>query len=380
MKFEVNRDVFSDAVSFVVKLLSPHPTQPILTGVLLEARDGELALSSFDYDVSSRTAIEAAVDAEGAVLVQGRLLSEIASRLPDAPVTIESDDRTIKVTCGRSSFSLPTMPTEEFPSLPSVEGVQGVVAGNDFADAVAQVSVAASRDDVAPMITGVHLTFGPDNLSLVATDRYRVAVRELNWQSNFTDGEDALVVARTLSDIAKSFAQVDQVVTTLISEGDRKLIAFSAGGRTVTSTLLKGKFPAVGRLFPAETPHFAVIQKSDVMDAVRRMQLVLEREQALRFSFTQDGLTLDAVGAEHAAGSEELGVQLTGDDIVVSLKPSFLLDALSQIHSAFVRIAFTPTDNPNKPGPVLLTGQTSLDEAAQNDTYRYLLQPNLLMR
>ena len=136
----------------------------------------------------------------------------------------------------------------------------------------------------------------------------------------------------------------------------------------------------MGRLFPAETPHFAVIQKSDVMDAVRRMQLVLEREQALRFSFTQDGLTLDAVGAEHAAGSEELGVQLTGDDIVVSLKPSFLLDALSQIHSAFVRIAFTPTDNPNKPGPVLLTGQTSLDEAAQNDTYRYLLQPNLLMR
>ena len=109
MKFEVNRDVFSDAVSFVVKLLSPHPTQPILTGVLLEARDGELALSSFDYDVSSRTAIEAAVDAEGAVLVQGRLLSEIASRLPDAPVTIESDDRTIKAV-SYTHLTLPTTP------------------------------------------------------------------------------------------------------------------------------------------------------------------------------------------------------------------------------------------------------------------------------
>ena len=380
VKFEVNRDIFSDAVSFVVKLLSPHPTQPILTGVLLEARDGELALSSFDYDVSSRTAIEASVDTEGAVLVQGRLLSEIASRLPNAPVTVETEDRSIKVICGRASFSLPTMPTEEFPSLPQVEGTQGVVSGNDFADAVAQVAVAASRDDVAPMITGVHLTFGPDSMGLVATDRYRVAVRELGWQSNFKEGDDALVPARALSDIAKSYAQADEVVTTLIAQGDRKLIAFSAGGRTVTSNLLKGNFPAVGRLFPAETPHFAVMHKSDVIDAVRRMQLVLEREQALRFSFTQDGLHLDAVGAEHAAGSEEIPVQLTGDDIVVSLKPAFLLDALSQIHSAFVRIAFTPTDNPNKPGPVLLTGQTSLDEPAENDTYRYLLQPNLLMR
>lgn len=380
MKFEVNRDIFSDAVSFVVKLLPQRPTLPILSGVVLEARDGQLSLSSFDYEVSSRTSIEANIDDEGAVLVPGRLLSDIASRLPNAPVRVEREERGIVVRCGRTSFTLPTMPIEEFPSLPQVDGVSGVVSGADFSEAIGQVAVAASREDVAPVITGVHLTFDASTLSMVATDRYRVAVRELGWASNFESGESALVPARTLAEVGKSFAHAEEIVITLVAEGERRMIAFSAQGRTVTSLLIKGSFPAVQRLFPAETPHFAVMQSSEVVDAVRRMQLVLEREQALRFSFTQESLTLEAIGAEQAAGSEELGVTLTGDDIVVSLKPQFLLDGVGAIHSAFTRIAFTATDNPNKPGPVLLTGMTSLEEPAPQDGFRYLLQPNLLMR
>lgn len=380
VKFEVNRDMFSDAVSFVVKLLPQRPTLPILSGVVLEATGDALQLSTFDYEVSSRTSVDATVEESGAVLVQGRLLADIASRLPDAPVQVARDDRGITITCGRTNFTLPTMPIEEFPALPTIEGTSGVVSGADFSEAISQVVVAASREDVAPVITGVHLTFSPTQLQLVATDRYRVAVREIDWQSNFNEGDQALVPSRTLGEVGKSFSHADEVVVTLVSEGDRQLIAFTADGRTVTSLLIKGNFPAVARLFPEETPHFAVLQGSDVIDAVRRMQLVLEREQALRFSFSQDGLKLEAVGAEQAAGAEELNINLQGDDIVVSLKPQFLLEGVGAIHSAFVKIAFTNTDNPNKPGPVLLTGQTSLDEAAATDTFRYLLQPNLLMR
>lgn len=380
VKFEVNRDMFSDAVSFVVKLLPQRPTLPILSGVVLETNGSALQLSTFDYEVSSRTSIDANVEESGAVLVQGRLLADIASRLPDAPVQVARDDRGIMITCGRTNFTLPTMPIEEFPALPTIEGTSGVVSGADFSEAIGQVVVAASREDVAPVITGVHLTFSPTQLQLVATDRYRVAVREIEWQSNFAEGDQALVPSRTLGEVGKSFSHADEVVITLVSEGDRQLIAFTADGRTVTSLLIKGNFPAVSRLFPAETPHFAVLQGSDLIDAVRRMQLVLEREQALRFSFTQDGLKLEAVGAEQAAGAEELNINLQGDDIVVSLKPQFLLEGVGAIHSAFVKIAFTNNDNPNKPGPVLLTGQTSLDEAAATDTFRYLLQPNLLMR
>ncbi|SJM63312.1 DNA polymerase III subunit beta [Gulosibacter sp. 10] len=381
MKFEVNRDVFSDAVSFVVKLLPQRPTLPILSGVVLDASDEGLSLSSFDYEVSSRTSVEAQVETPGAVLVQGRLLSDIANRLPDAPITVERTDEGLVITCGRSTFTLPTMPLEEFPALPVVDGTTGVVSGEDFADAIGQVVVAASREDVAPVITGVHLTFSPDELGLVATDRYRVAVRTIGWQSNFAEGDQALVPARTLGEVGKSFAHAGEVVVTLVTEGERQLIAFTAEGRTVTSLLIKGNFPAVSRLFPKETPHFAVMQGSDVVDAVRRMQIVIEREQALRFTFTQESVTLQATaGADHAAGSEDFSVNLHGDDMVISLKPQFLLDGVNAIKSPFVRIAFTSTDNPNKPGPVLLTGQTSLDEPAENDTFRYLLQPNLLMR
>lgn len=380
MKFEVNRDVFSDAVSFVVKLLPQRPTLPILSGVVLEASIDGLSLSSFDYEVSSRTAIDARVEDPGAVLVQGRLLADIASRLPDAPVTVERTEQGVSITCGRAKFSVPTMPIEEFPSLPIVDGTTGVVSGDDFAEAIGQVSPAASKEDVAPVITGVNLTLSATELGLVATDRYRVAVRTIAWQSSFEEDAQALVPARTLSEVGKSFAHASEVIITLVTEGERQLIAFTAAGRTVTSLLIKGNFPAVSRLFPAETPHYAVIQGSEVVDAVRRMQLVLEREQALRFSFTQDGLDLQAHGAEQAAGSEELSVNLQGEDIVVSLKPQFLLDGVGAIHSEFVKIAFTATDNPNKPGPVLLSGQTSLDEPAPSDTFRYLLQPNLLMR
>ena len=380
MKFVVNRDVFSDAVTFVVKLLPQRPTLPILSGVVLEASDGALTLSSFDYEVSSRTTVEAEVETAGAVLVQGRLLADIANRLPQAPVEVTREDNAVTIRCGQASFNLPTMPLEEFPTLPEVSGVSGTVEADAFAEAVSQVAVAASKEDVAPVITGVNLTLDADSLGLVATDRYRVAVRRLEWRSEFTETRTALVPSRTLAEAAKSLGHSGTIRITLVEQGERELIAFSANDKTVTSLLIKGNFPAVERLFPAETPHYAVLAASDVVEAVRRVQLVLEREAALRFTFGVDGLMLEAAGSEQAQASEQIDVVLTGDDVVVSLKPQFLLDGVGAIHSPFVRIAFTKTDNPGKPGPVLLTSQTSKDEGTSDDSFRYLLQPNLLMR
>lgn len=380
MKFEVNRDVLSDAVAFVVKLLPQRPTLPILSGVVLEARDGRLQLSTFDYEVSSRTTLDANIDTEGAVLVQGHLLANIAGRLPSAPVQFELDESGLHLNCGRTNFTLPTMPLAEFPSLPAIDGAAGTVTGADFAEAISQVAVAASTEDVAPVITGVHLVFAPDTIELSATDRYRVAQRTINWKSGFDGDEDALVPSRTLSEVGKAFAHADEVTITLVTEGERRLIAFTADGRTVTSLLINGNFPAIGRLFPTDTSHFAVLQTSDLVDATRRMSLVLERDQPLRFTFEAESVRLEATSAERAAGDEELGITLHGAEMVVSLKPEFLLAGVTATKATFVRIVFTPTDNPNKPGPVLITGQTSLDEAAPNDTFRYLLQPNLLMR
>ncbi len=382
MKFQVNRDVFSEAVSFAVKMLPQRTTLPILSGVLIEATDAGLTLSSFDYEVSTRASITADVEESGRILVSGRLLADIASRLPNAPVHFSTEGSKISVTCGSANFTLLSMPVEEYPTLPVVSEQTGVLPAESFSTAVSQVAVAASRDDVTPVITGVQLEVGENNLSLVATDRYRVAIREIEWEASGAAGSEpltALVPARTLTEIGKTFGHSGTISVAITSTDERELIAFSADDKTVTSLLIKGNFPPVRRLFPDTVDNYAVVNTAELMDAVRRVSLVLEREAALRFTFTIDGLTLEAIGSEQAQASEAIDGHLNGADVVVSLKPQFLLDGLGAVHSEFVRISFTKTDNPNKPGPVLITSQTSKDQPGA-DNYRYLLQPNLLLR
>lgn len=384
VKFQVNRDVFSEAVSFAVKLLPQRTTLPILSGVLIQANDDGLVLSSFDYEVSSRTEIQADVEEPGTVLVSGRLLAEIAGRLPNAPVKVSTEESRISVTCGSASFTLLSMPVEEYPSIPEIGEQTGLVPAEEFASAVAQVAVAASRDDVTPVITGVQLEVRENNVSLVATDRYRVAIREIEWDGGGVAGEGvdaltALVPARTLQEVGKTFGHSGNIAIAITSRDDRELIAFSADRKTVTSLLIKGNFPPVRRLFPETVDNYAVMNTAELIEATRRVALVLEREAALRYTFTADGLTLEAIGSEQAQASETIDAILTGDDTVVSLKPQFLLDGLQAVPSEFVRISFTKTENPNKPGPVLITSQTSREQAG-SDSYRYLLQPNLLLR
>ncbi|WP_430646815.1 DNA polymerase III subunit beta [Agromyces sp. GXS1127] len=384
MKFQVNRDVFSEAVSFAVKLLPQRTTLPILSGVLIQAEGDGLVLSSFDYEVSSRTEIQADVEEPGTVLVSGRLLAEIAGRLPNAPVRVSTEESRISVTCGSASFTLLSMPVEEYPSIPEIGEQTGVVPAEEFASAVAQVAVAASRDDVTPVITGVQLEVRETNLSLVATDRYRVAIREIDWDGGGVAGDGdatttALVPARTLQEVGKTFGHSGTISVAITSRDDRELIAFSADRKTVTSLLIKGNFPPVRRLFPDTVENYAVMNTAELIEATRRVALVLEREAALRYSFSEDGLTLEAIGSEQAQASESIDAILTGDATVVSLKPQFLLDGLQAVPSEFVRISFTKTENPNKPGPVLITSQTSREQAGA-DSYRYLLQPNLLLR
>ena len=382
MRFSVNRDVFSEAVSFAVKLLPQRTTLPILSGVLIEATDSGLVLSSFDYEVSAQTEIQAQVDEAGTVLVSGRLLADIASRLPNAPVVFSTNENRIVVSCGSANFTLLSMPVEEYPSIPQISGQTGLVPGEEFAAAVAQVAVAASRDDVTPVITGVQLQVTDNRLGLVATDRYRVAVREIDWdngENTSPEGLTALVPAKTLQEVGKTFGHSSTISVSFTAKDDRELIAFTADNKTVTSLLIKGSFPPVRRLFPETSENYAVINTGELIEAVRRVSLVLEREAALRFTFTIDGLTMEAVGSEHAQASEAIDALLTGDDIVLSLKPQFLIDGLTAVRSEFVRFSFTKSENTNKPGPMLITSQSSKDQPGA-DSFKYLLQPNLLLR
>jgi DNA polymerase III subunit beta len=378
VKFTVQRDVFAEAVSFAAKLLPQRTTLPILGGVLITTNDDGVTFSSFDYEVSAKTTVAADVSDGGQVLISGRLLSDIAQRLPQHDVSLEKDGSTVVVRCGTSKFSLLTMPLEEYPNLPAVDGITGSVSGEAFSEAVAQTTPAASRDDVTPVITGVQMVVDGNTLSLMATDRYRVAMRHVPWSGETAEDLAALVPSKTLSEVGKTFGTAEAVTITISTGGDRELVAFSADNRTVTTLLIKGSFPPVQRLFPESSENYSVVNTNDLIDATRRVGLVVDREAPLRFSFSADGVSLEALGSDQAQASESIDGHIVGDDCVVSLKPQFLIDGLAQTHSEFARIAFTPTDNPSKPGPVLITPQRSADD--DNSAYRYLLQPNLLMR
>ena len=383
MKFHVNRDVFSEAVSFVVKLLPQRNPQPILAGVLIEATDAGLSLAAFDYEASARTTIEATVDEPGTILVHGRLLSEIASRLPNAPIQVQvDDDGGIVLTCGSARFTLASMPVQEYPAIPEVSGDTGLVPSEDFATAIAQVAFAASRDDVTPVLTGVQLEVSGTQLSLVATDRYRVALREIPWDGGGTASDEAttaLVPARTLTEVGKTFAHGGDISIAFSGSGDREIIAFTAGNKTVTSLLIKGNFPPVRRLFPEQTEHHAVLNTAELAEAVRRVSLVLDRSAPLRFTFTTDSVSMDASGTEQARATESVDANLVGEDVTLGLNPQYLLESLGAVRSEFVRITFTSSDNANKLSPVLITPQTSVDKAGA-ESFKYLLQPNLLLR
>lgn len=380
MKFVIHRDVFAEAVSFAVKLLPQRSTLPILTGVLIDASEGKVTLSTFDYEVSATTSVDADVEIEGTVLVSGRLLSDIAGRLPQREIVVEDDESTVRITCGTARFSLLKMPREEYPTLPKVAGRTGVVPGSVFAEAVSQVAVAASREDVTPVITGVQIEAADTTLTLIATDRYRVSVRSVPWDAGGdTETLTALVPARTISEVGRTFGSAETIEITMSEPGERQQIAFTAGDRTVTSLLIKGNYPPVRRLFPTETTHHAVLNTAELIEATRRVQLVLEREAALRFTFEQDQVTLEAIGSEQAQAQESVDCVLAGESIVLSIKPQFLLDGLGAAHNEFVRVAFTTSEATNKPGPMLITGQSSRDEATESDV-KYLLQPNLLLR
>lgn len=271
------------------------------------------------------------------------------------------------------------MPVEEYPSIPEVSGSSGVVPADEFGTAIAQVGFAASRDDVTPVLTGVQLEVTGHTLSLVATDRYRVSLRDVPWDGEAVEAT-ALVPARTLVEVGKTFGHAGTIQIAFSGAGDREIIAFTAGNKTVTSLLIKGNFPPVRRLFPEQTDHYAVVNTADLIEAVRRVSLVLDRAAPLRFTFSTDSVTMDASGSEHARASESVDAILSGgDEVTLGLNPQYLIEALGAVKSEFVRVTFTSSDNANKLSPVLITSQTSVDQAGL-DSFKYLLQPNLLLR
>jgi DNA polymerase-3 subunit beta len=381
LKFQVNRDVLSEAVSFAVRLLPQRTTTPVLGGILIEADANTVRLSVFDHEVSAQVEIIAQVETSGRTLVPGRLLSDIATKLPNAPVEFKLEGTKVHVACGTTKFALPIMDVAAYPTLPEIPVVSGVVAGDVLATAINQAAAAAMKDDVQPIYTAIQIETTGDELSLLATDKYRMALVEVAWKANpGAEGASVLVPSKTLQEVAKTFANQGDVSLSIINNEERQMVAFQANNRSVTALLIKGNYPPIKTMFSTEVENYSVVSKQDLLESTRRVMLVVQRDHPIKYTFGESTISLESIGNEVAEASESISAELNGEENTLSLKPQYLIDGLAGVHTEFVKIGFTRNhENPNKPSPVLITSH-SAKEKADADNYRYLLQPNLLVR
>lgn len=375
MKLRVDRDALADAVAWTAKSLPIRPSVPVLAGALLTVNDGQLTISGFDYEVSSQVTLDVADDAPGTALVSGKLLSEIVKALPAKPVDLAAEGSHVELTCGSARFTLPTMPVEDYPSLPDMPDAAGTVDAAALAAAVSQTAVAAGKDDTLPMMTGVQLEFTGSGLSLLATDRYRMAIRELDWRPDNSDIEvTTLIPAKALADTAKALGARGGDVTIALptaSAGGVGMIGFAAGGRRTTSRVLDGQLPPLRSLVPNSFVGELRVSTAELGSVARRVALVAERNSQLRLSIDSDGLVVEAGAAEDAKASEGLDCEYSGEPMKIAFNPQYLVDGLSAISAPTAVFSFT---DPGK--PVILTG----DKAAGDDSpsftgYRYMLMP-----
>ncbi|MEU5860162.1 DNA polymerase III subunit beta [Nonomuraea sp. NPDC047529] len=341
MKIRVNRDVLADAVAWAARVLPSRPVVPVLSGLLLEAGD-ELTLSAFDYDVSARARVDADVAEPGSVLIPGKLLAEISRSLPAEDVEIVTEGAEAVLTCGSAEFGLITMPVEDFPALPTMPPSIGAIGGGVFATAVSQVAPAASRDDTLPMLTGVRVDIDGESVAMAATDRYRIAAHDFVWRPAAPGvAVSAMVPAKVLVEVAKSLRGGE--VSVAMGDG---VAGFESVGRSTTVRLLDEQFIDYRARLTSDWSIRADVAVTPFVNAIKRVALVAERNTAIRLSFSQGQVLIQAGGGDIGRGTEVVGCDLRGDDIQIAFQSQFLLDGLTGIETELARINM---ESPTRP-------------------------------
>jgi DNA polymerase-3 subunit beta len=407
MKFTVERDALAEALTWAARALPARPVLPVLAGLLLSAaQDGQpeqagagfLTLSCFDYEVSARVRIRAEVAEPGTALVPGRLLVEIVRSLPQHPVEFGDDPDGMSVTCGDAAFMLTPLPLAEYPELPELPQLAGVADGGTLAAAIAQVTPAASRDDTLPMLTAVNVELDGKTMTLAATDRYRLAVRDLDWSPAPGAGEQGrialLVPAKTLGDAARMMSPGTDVRIVLRHGGDgpgtasqdgggagtaEAMIGFETGERRLTTRLLAGEFVRYRSRFPEDFACVADLPADAFAEAVRRVALVAERGTPVQLTFAPGRVTIAGATRGQAKAKESVPADFSGDEPSIAFSPQYLLDGVvaatapqageAAQEAARVRLRFTSAA---KPAVITPAG------AAGGD-FRYLVVPQRVL-
>ncbi|ATW51972.1 DNA polymerase III subunit beta [Streptomyces peucetius] len=370
MEFRIERGVLADAVAWAARVLPARSPVPVLGGLLLETDGGGLLrVSGLDHEASARIEVEADVELPGQVLVMGRRLLDVCRVLPGGTVRCAVDTSRLSVSCDGARFGLSVLPREDYPALPALPELRGAVDAQAFAAAVGQVAVAAGRDDSLPVLSGIRLALDGGTMTLAATDRYRYAVRTLEWKPSSPQASaDVVVSARRLAEAARSLERAGTVGIAL----DGGTIGFGSTGMRITTRLLEGRLPGHDKLFALPEAASALAGRAPLLEAVKRVAVVAEGDSPLRLAFSADSVRLRA-GHEDDVASQELPAALEGaGEMTVAFNPSYLVDALSSFDTEGVRFQLLG------PGQrALLSGVTDAGTgpAGQgiHDSHRHLL-------
>ena len=361
LKAVCSRDELTRALGIVSRGVSTRTSVQILAGILIETGDdGKLQLAATDMELSLRTSLEAKVDSGGSVVVPGRLLLDLARLLPEAEVTLEHklEEAAVEVRCGSATYRLHTYNAEDFPRLPETEGIDlHEIDRETLLETVARVSRSASRDESRPVLTGVLVRFEPGKLVMAATDSYRLSVKETEAEAVGLELE-AIVPARALTELARVAAEAEKL-TLGVHENQ---VVFGTGDAWLTTRRIDGQFPNYKQLVPEAFEYEVPIGRDELLDVVRRVSVMAQRNSPLRLRFGDGELAVSAQTQDVGEAREALPVAFSGEPLEIGFNAEFLRDGVESIAGEQVRLKLI---SPLR--PAVLEGES--------DDFLYLIMP-----
>ncbi|MDQ6781932.1 MAG: DNA polymerase III subunit beta [Actinomycetota bacterium] len=361
MKLRCERDVLVDALSTAGRAVAGRSGAPVLSGIRLEVSGNDLRVTGTDLDLTIEVAVTVNGDGDGVVVAPGRLITDIARALEPGAVVLEVDDEDLRITSGRSQFRVHTHPAGEFPRIPQPSGASVTLPAEGLAEALRQVTRAASGEDSRPILTGVLMAAEADGLRLVATDSYRLAVRDLGGVGVLGEGEKVLVPSRALNELQRLLGSASTDVALRLGAHDA---TFSTGPVTLVTRLIEGEFPNYRQLIPASYPNRLVVGREALADAVRRVKLLArDATTPVRLALRPDGVELTVITTDWGTATEDVDAKYEGAEMTVAFNPTYLVDGIEAMTSDDVTL---DTLDPLKPATL---------RPVDAGDYLYLLMP-----
>jgi DNA polymerase-3 subunit beta len=360
LKVVCPREELSQTLGLVSRGVSTRTAVLVLSGILLRAEGGRLHLAATDMELSLRSSLEAQVAADGAVVVSGRTLLDIVRLLPGGEVSIEHlpDEGVVQIVSGAASFRLHTFSTEDFPRLPDVDAAQLYPVDREaLLETVSRVSRAASRDESRPVLTGILVRFEEGKIVMAATDSYRLSVKETPVTGQLPDLE-AIIPARALAELSRIAGSSDEVQ---LGVHDNHVV-FGAADAWLTTRRIDGQFPNYKQLLPEGFEHEVPVDRTELLDVVRRVSVMAQRNSPLRLRFAEGELTISAQTQDVGEAKESLPVGFSGEPLEIGFNADFLRDGVDSVVGEQVVLKLISSLRPG-----LITGE--------GDDFWYLIMP-----